>query len=111
MRIAGDSPTPQLQLLPDETGQLRVAIGCVGDATRRLVVQAVREGLVISIIGDSLNDPVPLDGRLDPAVLKRVFQVRGGQPLHQVQGELALAGGGIRLELDNSKTRFVNLPI
>ena len=111
MRIAGDSLTPQLQLLPDETGQLRVAIGCVGDSTRRLVVQAVREGLVISIIGDSLDNLVPLDGRVDPAVLERVFQVRGGQPLHQVQGELALAGGGIRLELDNSKRGFANLPI
>ena len=87
MRIAGDSLTPQLQLLPDKTGQLRVAIGCVGD------------------------DLVPLDGILDPAVLERVFQVREGQPLHQLQGELALAGGGIRLELNNSKTGFVNLPI
>ena len=36
-----------------------------------------------------------MGGGVDPAVLERVLQMRVGELLHQVQGELALAEGGL----------------
>ena len=94
-RVAGANRPLQLQLCPDEAGQLRAAAGRVAGEgfKRKLDRHADGDGLVIR---DSLIIHVPMGDGVDPAVLERFLQVRGGETLHQV-----LAGVGVMLQLDN----------
>ena len=90
-RVAAVNRSLQHQLGPDEPGQLRGAAGRVAGEgfARRLAGQAGGDGLDIR---DSLIIHVPMGGGVDRAVLERFLRVRVGETVHQVQGELTLAG-------------------